>query len=86
MGIILQHEVVGEYSALKPFALAIPLILIGIYVIIPVFRRCYYISIRTNSDVRKLPLKGCSPSEVVNACRSLGYTISESSPNKLVQN
>ena len=60
-------------SKLLPYGLAVPLILIGIYLIAPVFRRCNYLLIVTISGRRrKLSIKGCDPSEVVNAGKVLG--------------
>ncbi len=38
-----RGETVGEPIAVKPFAFAAPLIFIGVAVIIPIFRRSYYL-------------------------------------------
>jgi len=76
IGFILHHVPV-EPIVLKPFAFAVPLIFIGIAVIVPIFRKCHYLRVRTSSDERKLPIKGCSLSEVLNAGRSFGYLITE---------
>ncbi len=64
-------------SKLLPYGLALPLILIGIYLIAPVFRKCYYLIIATPSGKRKIPSKDCGPAEVADAGRSLDYLITE---------
>jgi hypothetical protein len=65
----------GGHIALIVFA--IPLILIGIYLIVPVFSRCSYLLVNTQSGKRKLTMKDCSPSEIVTAARTFGYPIIE---------
>ncbi len=65
----------GTHSFL--FGFAAPLILIGIFLIVPVFRMCDYLLITTRSGRRKLQMKGCSPSEIANAGKALGYFVTE---------
>jgi hypothetical protein len=61
---------------IAPIAFAVPLILIGVYIILPVFRRCYYLLIITSGlEKRKLPLDGCAVRDVVEACQALGYSV-----------
>lgn len=74
---LFHPEVVVRPNALKLFALASPLLFVGVAVIWPIFRKCHYVPVRTYSDKRKIPIKGCSTSEVISAGRSLGYSISE---------
>ncbi len=62
-------------SKLLPYGFAAPLILIGIYLVAPVFGWCDYLLITTRSGRRKLPMKSCNPCEVVNAGKTFGYLI-----------
>jgi hypothetical protein len=62
---------------LMPIAFAVPLVLLGIWIIVPVFSRRYYLLIATKSGKRKLAITGCSPSEVSKAGKALGYSINE---------
>jgi len=75
--VLFNPEAVVRPNALKLFALASPLLFVGVAVILPIFRKCHYVYVRTYSDKRKLPINGCSTSEVINAGRSLGYSIFE---------
>ncbi len=59
------------------FGFALPLIPIGIYTVTPVFRESFFLLIRTTSGKRKLPIKNCMPSELINAGEILGYNIVE---------
>jgi len=77
INIFFNYGTVGSYGSLKLFALASPLLFIGVAVIWPIFRKCHYVYVRTYSDKRKLPINGCCTSEVINAGRSLGYSIFE---------
>jgi hypothetical protein len=76
-GIIFNHEVIREAIAIKPFVMAIPSIFIGTYLIIPIFQKNYYLRVQTISAQRKLPIKGVSPSAVIDACKSFNYPVSE---------
>jgi hypothetical protein len=65
----------GGYLA--PFAFAAPLIVLGISLIVPVFRRRKYLLVTTISGHRKLPIKDCNPLEAITVARSLGYPTTE---------
>ncbi len=75
VGYIFDPGALRGGSKLLPYGFAAPLILIGIYLVVPVFRRCDYLVIVTGSGRRKLPIKSCSPCEVVNAGKTFGYLI-----------
>ncbi|MGC8494543.1 MAG: hypothetical protein ACP5SH_22700 [Syntrophobacteraceae bacterium] len=62
-------------SKLLIFGFAVPLIPIGIYTVAPVFRASSYLLICTTSGTRKLPIKSCMPSELINAGKIFGYNI-----------
>jgi len=62
-------------SQLKPFAFAAPLVLIGLWLLMEVFRRSHYLLLETHSGMRRVPLGECSPSEVLVAANNLGYPV-----------
>jgi hypothetical protein len=68
-----RGETVGEPIAVKPFAFAAPLILIGVAVIIPIFRKSRYLLVITNNDRRKLTIRNASSAEVINSAQIAGY-------------
>ena len=72
--------------AFKLFAYALPLVGLGMYFIIPLFRKSYYLNVCTMSDKRKIGLKDCEPHTVINISQQLGYPINANSgPNKFIQ-
>ena len=77
VGYIYDPGALGGGSKLLPYGFALPLILIGIYLIVPVFRRCNYLLVHTQSGKRKLTVKEGTVSEIVTAARVLGYPIIE---------
>jgi hypothetical protein len=73
--VFFEREPVGEPVALKPFAFAAPLILIGAAVIIPIFRRSHYLLVTTKNDRRKLTIRNVTPVEVINSAQNAGYEV-----------
>lgn len=75
LDIILNHQTVGTPIILKTFAFAAPLIVIGVAVIIPIFRKSHYLFVVTNTDKRKLTIRKASPVEVINSAEIAGYKV-----------
>ncbi len=77
LGYFMSYELSARTPHFLPLVSAATLIIFGAYTIAPIFRRCHYLLVRTSSGERKLPIKECTPNEVISAGRSLGYMISE---------
>ena len=60
---------------LKLIAFAVPLVLIGLWLFIDIFRRSHYLLIKTDSGMRRIPLENCIPSEVIIAASNMGYPV-----------
>jgi hypothetical protein len=76
----LSHANSQGSGYLAPIAFAVPLILLGIYTMAPVVRRCNYLLVTTASGSRKLSIKGCNPSDLLSTARSCGYLTGREKP------
>ena len=77
---ILYHWLFIEGGTGPPEELLVPAVflgLIGYWVFIGAFQRIPYpyLLIKTDTGMRKLPLKGCLASEVLVAAKDLGYPV-----------
>jgi hypothetical protein len=73
---LIHGEVFRErYGTIMPFAYGSPLIFISLWLLWRVFSKVYYLSVKTNTDERKLVLGNCSPYQVQSTGNSFGYSI-----------
>ena len=62
----LKSDFPEEGIALKPFAFALPMILIGGYYFVSLFRRKYYLSVKADGEIRKLVFQERTPFLEIN--------------------